>query len=265
MLKVFQETNEFLERCFNKLEKPFPSPTPTMLGKDSALRYEERFHCLQLVILQKLARYISGLNASLVLLQEGYAQEIGVIFRTIDEFGEDMMFLSLPLITDMEATQTHEEYLVQHFQEEFDIPDNPMLSTQKRATIPRKKIQAVIAKNGQGGLNPSDTSTLFHTLGKTYSGYVHGANTHICEMIGNNPPTYFLSGMAGTLRQTEFIRDYWNYSYRGLINTVLAAKALGEAQVVDDVYAFIDYFEKCTSQSGTGDAEKLMKEIKAKD
>ena len=259
-MSIYQETNEFLVKCFHELEAPVPPPVPTQLGSHVALRYN--IHQLEIAIIQKLARYVSGLNASLLLLEAGYTQELGALFRTLDEFHEDIAFLALPIVGDIEFTDTHSKYLENFFQEEFDNPDNAILSTQKRETIPRKKIRAVIANSGQNGLNPHDSRELSRTISQVYSGYVHGASCHICEMIGGEPLRYHLSGMPGTYRQSEFIYNYWDYAYRGLITTVLAAKALGDGEIVDKAYKFIEHFENVTGDTGSGDAEKLMKRIK---
>jgi hypothetical protein len=83
-------------------------------------------------------------------------------------------------------------------------------------------------------------------------------------MVGGEPLRYFLAGMSGTYRQSEFIYNYWDYAYRGLITTVLAAKAFGDGDIVEKCTNYIDHFEKVTGDTGSGDAEKLMKKVKRK-
>jgi hypothetical protein len=259
---IYQKTNLFLSECFHELEAPAVTPEPTNLGVHIVLRY--KVHCLEIAIIQKLARYISGLNASWLLLESGYTQELGAIFRTLDEFHEDILFLALPLVSEVELTETHKKYLDEFFQEELDNPDNPLQSTQKRGPIPRKKIRSIIANSDLGGLNPHDSQELSRTLSQAYSGYVHGASGHICEMVGGKPLKYFLSGMAGTPRQNEFLFNYWDYAYRGLLATVFSAKALGDGDVAKKCTQYIEYFEKTTGDSGRGDPEKLVKKMKRK-
>ncbi|WP_444931516.1 hypothetical protein ACJJIF_06990 [Microbulbifer sp. SSSA002] len=264
VMRIYHETNEFLEQCFHALEKPLPAPVLKKLGESPVLRYLEAHQGLELAIVQKLARYISGLNAALLLLDSGYTQELGVIFRTLDEFQEDIVFLALPIVGGIERGEAHKKYLADFFQEEFDNPNNPILSTQKREAVSRKKIRAVIANSGKNNLNPHDSRELSRTISQTYGGYVHGASCHICEMIGGDPLHYYLSGMAGTPRQVEFAYNYWDYAYRGLISVVLAAKALGDAEVVEKGCKYIEHFEIVTGDTGSGDAEKLMKKVKRK-
>lgn len=258
-MHIYQQTNNFLEKCFHELESGLPKAKLIDLGDSKALRYSDE--TLEIAIIQKLARYVSGLNASLLLLDHSYTQEIGALFRTLDEFQEDISFLALPLTTDHEVTKTHERYLQHFFQEEFDNPNNAILSTQKREMIPRQKIRSVLANSGVLGMNPSDSIELSRTISQVYSGYVHGASCHICEMIGDEPLRYHLKGSD---RQYEFSYNYWDYAFRGLVSMVVSAKALGNVSVAQECREYLEYFEKVTNDTGKGDPEKMMKKVKKK-
>lgn len=143
-MDTYQQVNHFLENCFRKIELDAPQPQVVNLGSKKALRYPSK--TLEIAILQKLTRYISGLNSSLILLNYGYTQEVGVLFRTLDEFFEDILFLCIPL-NNGERSNLHEEYLKDFYQEEFDDPDNVFLSPQIRKTISRKNIHAALAEH----------------------------------------------------------------------------------------------------------------------
>jgi len=90
----------------------------------------------------------------------------------------------------------------------------------------------------------------------------------ISPNFGNRLPPktrrYFLSGIAGTPRQSEFTYNYWDYAYRGLISLILTAKVLGNAEIMEKGYKYLEYFETVTGDTGSGDAEKLMKKMKQK-
>ena len=89
------------------------------------------------------------------------------------------MFLSFAIIYD-DVSELHERYLAAFYEEEFDA-DTAMSSTQKRPMIPRKKILSYLRgkipddKLG-GGLEAA------RTLGKMYSGYLHGASDPIMDI-----------------------------------------------------------------------------------
>jgi len=261
IMDTYQQVNHFLETCFRVMEKDAPTPTEIVLDNRKAVRYSSQN--LEIAILQKLARYISGLNSSLILLSYGYTQEVGVLFRTLDEFQEDIFFLGIPL-NGGERSPTHERYLKNFYQEEYDNADSPFLSSQLRELIPRRVIQAALANEGKGSLNPSDSKENMRTLSKAYSGFVHGTSVHILDMINPANLKYMLHGMPRTQRQNEFICNYWNYSYRGIVLMMYVSHTFGYPDIYNECVKFREFFEKTTGDSGQGDAEKLVRKMKSK-
>ena len=82
---------ETLEIAFQAVESLIEKPVFVDNGHNSRFKYLSE--SLDAAILQKAARLVSGLNAALVLLENGFIQELGVIFRTLDEFFQDIIFL----------------------------------------------------------------------------------------------------------------------------------------------------------------------------
>ena len=240
MIKLYKQAIVVMEKAFVILESTIERPKFVQRGSYQVFRYET--NSIKAAVIQKSARLISGLNASLILLEHGFIQELGVIFRTIDEFKEDIFFLC-EAIRNNEITDLHKEFLEYFYMEEFDKPDNPLLSEQKRPSIPRKKILAAISGIKENDLNPSDSQEIFRTINKAYSGYVHGASNHILEMYGGQPPKFYLSGMSGTPRINESVKDCWNYIYRGLISIMMVALSFGQNELIKELYEFRDYFE----------------------
>ena len=256
---IYQEVSDYLEQCFHYMEQHVPPTDIIEIGGKKRLRYIEQ--SIETAIIQKVARYLSTLNAARLLLDYGYTQEVGVMFRTLDEFGEDIMFLCLPKIGG-ELTEIHKKYLEYFYQEEFDNPENAFLSTQNRPTIPRKRIHAAISNHGKQSLNPSDNQKNYRTLSQAYSGYVHGSSEHLIEMVGGKPLRYFLRGMAGTPRQQEFKDNYWDYAYRGILTIMISAQALGLGNLYEECLSFRKSFEEKTGKTGSGDPVKQMQKMK---
>ena len=141
MIKLLAETASTIEIAFQQIESVISPPSFVKHGEYHAFRYEKE--TIEAAIVQKCARLTSSLNASLVLLQSGYVQELGALFRMLDEYNEDILFLC-QAFREGGITDLHEKYLTSFYQEEFDNPDNTFLSTQNRPTIPRKKIRAAL-------------------------------------------------------------------------------------------------------------------------
>lgn len=85
-----------MESIFKTLEMRVPAPKLISFGDGHVFRYLER--SIHQAIIQKLARIISGLHAARILLSFGFVQELGALQRMLDEFQEDVTFLSYGII-----------------------------------------------------------------------------------------------------------------------------------------------------------------------
>lgn len=237
---LYLEVLQKMDAWMHAFEKLVPAPKRVSLGGQLAIRYVEK--TIYQALVQKLARLVSGLGAARILSLQGYVQELGALQRMLDEFREDITFLSLAVIYN-DQSDLPIRYLEYFYQEEFDKPDDPVGSTQDRPMIPRKKIQAYIAQSEAAASDPSRSIQLSKTISKAYSGYVHGASPHIMEMYGGNPPRFHVQGMLGTPREEGHKRDIWNVFYRGINAFGFAAKAFGKEDLLKDILALRERFE----------------------
>jgi hypothetical protein len=197
MDEPYEQLLRVMELALEKLVSQIPQPQPVPFGPAKfVFRYKER--TIQQAIVQKLARAITGLRAALLLLRNGLLQEQAVIHRVLDEFCDDVLFLSYGVLQG--ETETHKTFLAAFYQGEFDNPQSAVSSTQKRATVPRKKIQAYLARAEGISGSPSDNQEVARTLSKAFSGFVHGASPQIMDMYIGNPPHFHVHGMLGTFR-----------------------------------------------------------------
>ncbi|MEX1216610.1 hypothetical protein [Saccharospirillum sp.] len=257
---IFSETTKFLETCFVELERLAPRPTFVYRAGGKSLRYLGKE--IEAALIQKFARMISSLNGALLLIENGYTQETNVLFRTLDEIFEDILFLAQPCVGG-ELSKLHQGYLDIHFAEEFENEDSAFLSSQNRPTIPRRKIHAALANANKNSLNPSDAKQNNRTISQAYSGYVHGSSVHLIEMIYGLPPRYYLHGQIGTKWHEVTTKDFINYGYRGILACLISAKALGSQQVVDRTIEFRSYYENQTGDTGQGDPNELLRKMKS--
>jgi hypothetical protein len=261
MIKLFKEIAEVLEETFHQLESGVPPPSFVSYGKGKAFKYKDK--SIEAAIIQKSARLVSGLNASLILLEAGYVQELGALFRMLDEFNDDIMFLCQGLRTG-EITKLHKDYIDIFYQDEFDDPSSPLLSQQKRAMIPRKKIHAAITRMPEHELNESDSNQIYRTLSQAYSGYIHAASTHVMEMYVGIPGRFYVSGMLGSQRIDEFTNNAWDYFYRGLHSIMIVALTFKEHDIANRLFKFRGYVEKQSNRTDWEQPEELVKRMKPK-
>jgi hypothetical protein len=245
MDNLFQKTLTALKAAFDVLEKHVERPIKVPYKDSFRFRYEQK--SIQQALIQKLARTVSGLHAARILLLNGFVQEQGALQRMLDEFQEDICFLSYGLIEGT-ITELHQRYLSDFYQEEFEDLGNPEFQPHSRGMIPRKKIRAYIAKMEGMPLDPNRGIQLTKSLSKAYSGYVHGASPHIMEMYGGVLPMFHINGMLGTSRFDEHKDDLWNYFYRGILSFILVSLSFDNQELTRELFRYRDWFEK---QSGT--------------
>lgn len=229
-----------ITKAFRRLEGSINRPQQVPIRDSFVFRYANKG--ILEAIIQKLARNISGLNAVSVLLRAGYVQEVGVLFRTLDEIQEDILFLATAE-TNGARTDRHEKYLEAFYSDPVFSRPEGSLDIAKPDLVPRKKIRAHTMNVLGKGVNVSQALAAGESVGTAYSGYVHGNSESIMDMYGGDPPCFHVEGMLGTPRIASCARDAGNHVYRGLMATITGAKAFGDAQLVDALYAFLAKYE----------------------
>jgi hypothetical protein len=225
---LFRDALAVLESGFATLVRRVPQPELVQLG--SGLQFRSREQTAAQAVIQKLSRIITGLRAQRVLLDAGLYQEVGAMARILDELGEDVVLLSESVRTGT-VTALQMELLNQFYEEEFDDPNNPLRSTQRRPMVRREKIRAAIASLPHQAVNRSDAAELHRTMFHTMSGYVHPTFVRILDSWGGEPPHFHLGGMRGTPREGQWEAQGLQYLYRGLIWLMYAAMGFDERRL----------------------------------
>jgi hypothetical protein len=247
MHPIAQRTLEVLESAFRRLERQLPPPRYIEIDGQPALRYAEQL--IEQALIQKLARYISSLEAAQLLLDRGFLQEQGVLHRTLDELHEDILFLTVAITND-QVTELHRRYLAAFWAEEFGGAD-PVESRNDREMVPRNKMRAYVARVLQATSNPSRDLAVSKTIAKVYSGFVHAASPHLMEMCDGDPPRFNLRGMRSAARFADHEFDIWNYYYRGILSATFVGKALGDQPLVTGLFEHsLQFQEGCGRDFG---------------
>ena len=243
MRELRREAITAIVSAFKRLEQEVPPPQIVQIDGQDALRYVEK--APHQAMIQKLARYVSGLQAMEWLNFRGWVQEQAVIQRTLDDLGEDVAYIVLGLQVGM--NKTHRQFLDRFWQEEFEEGVSPIDSTATRYNVSRTAIRNWLIKQ-HGVANDGPEAKSRKLIQQVYSGYVHGASPHIMEMCGGDPPRFCVSGLKGTSRQADHEDDLWNYSFRGLLTITQAAVSFGDEELVKTLNEFRDDYER---RSGT--------------
>ena len=244
MPRLQAEAVEAMTRAFRRLESTITPPQKVDFRNSFVYRFANKG--IHEALLQKLARNLSGLNAIAVLLDAGFVQEVGVLFRTLDEIQEDIIFLA-SAETNGARTERHTQYLEAFYSEAIFSRPEGSLEIPKPNLVPRRKIWAHTMNALGQGINASQALAAGESISTAYSGYVHAASANIMEMYGGDPPRFHVVGMRGTSRVAACAKDAENYVYRGLMSTIIVAKAFGDASLVKALYGFLAEYESANN------------------
>lgn len=221
---LVERAMHYMEQVLAALVREVPPPKIVRISNGHVFRFAEK--TLQQAIVQKLARIISAIRASEVLLNAGFIQEVGALQRQIDEACEDVNFLALGSREDT-LPERHRKFLDAFYGEEI-VGGKPTGKPDLiKAEVPRQKIRAYIAENSGDGIDRSLLNESGKILHKAYSGYVHGSSPTIMEMYVGNPARFKVRGMCGTSTQNSFRSSMFNYYFRSFMTFYMSLIAFG--------------------------------------
>jgi hypothetical protein len=221
---------EWFETAISKLYQTLPQPRAVGHEGNTVYRFENP--SILHAIFLKSVRYVSGLNAGQTLFDLGFFQELGTLQRTLDEFQEDVLFLSLAVHSD-DITKMHNSYLDAFWQEERDFPEFRR-DQRNRYSVPRKKVHAYISRMSNGGRQDAEGEALGKYLSSENFGFVHGAASHILDLYDPKLDRFDVQGVSDPDLRLDHERDWQNYHFRGLIVIAFAAKSLGAQELLAD-------------------------------
>jgi hypothetical protein len=225
-LAKFVHVNTMLSAAFRELERELPGPVLVSTPHGLAPRYQSPL--LEHALLMKLARLISVLWSMRLLVETGQVHEQGILQRVADEAGEDIIFLALGKQNGQLAI--HRRYLTHFWREEFETGADPQ-TYKIRHMVKRSEIQDYISKNSPPPATiPSGVSRMVYGV---FSGFVHGASTHIFDLVDLRTGLYRLNGLTEISDRLGYLRNALNYPLRGLMAGVVVARSLGHAAAAD--------------------------------
>jgi hypothetical protein len=221
-----------LTECINTLETALHElcvgmPKPEFNPEEGNERFRFAKIDPYIFVILKGVRVISGLNASISLLEKGFVQEIGVITRTIIEFLNDITFIQGGL-NGGKFSEHQQEMLDIFFKDDVRTAQELMASDSKRPGIIRRKIYAALSKFFNPH-NPYRAQKIVKIGEDVFSGYVHGCYPHIMELY-SEPGGFQLEGTSE--RIPEGVKYLAAFCIHPALNTfIVTAKLMGNKAI----------------------------------
>ena len=175
------------------------------------------------LILVKLARIVSGLNAIAVLLENYYTVEANVVLRTVDDFVDEVTFL-LEGLQAGKLNVPQQQFVKDFFAEQVKSPDELLSAARSPDRAKKRHVQAAQGRY-LGPSNPDRFQRMARAIDDTLNGYVHGAYPHSMELwVGNQSGGRFtLAGTKGAPYAEAYWRQHALYVSRALSVTGMVA------------------------------------------
>ena len=132
-----------IEGVHRLMENRFPLPEFIEVRGNSAWRYRETSELLMCFL--KFGKIISTLNASVVLMEAGFSQDVGILARVGFKLVSDIVFFFGRRSAD--GLSAHQKMMMNDFfKEEFERYDVPLGLPQLRKSVPQGKVAAGVGK-----------------------------------------------------------------------------------------------------------------------
>jgi len=189
---------------------------PIYISETDRQRFEYAGQDPRVLQVLKSVRVVSGLNAGVVLLRNGYTTELGVLFRTIDDAIDEIVFVEDGI--ENEETSDHRRFIEQFYTFETRTGEEMVANTTQPAQVSRRSIQAA-----QGRIlnpdNPHRMRQLSRAVDNVYSGFVHNSYQSAMELYEGGDERFCVRGMWGTPRIPVYRKELATYTHRAL-NTI---------------------------------------------
>ncbi len=239
LAKVLQNI-DLLERAANALASKLGPPlfVPEAGKGHHALTRKDSFA----VQVLKAVRVVSGLHACAGLLGGGFFQEAMVIFRTIDDFLGEILFLEEAHGLGKKV-RAHQDFVDQFFSVQPKTTEEMLSERARPRYVSKQKIRASETRV-LGGVAPgTDISAMTSAIDDVLSGFVHGNYPHIMEMYDPGCGRFRMTGLLGTPRMPSAIEELRVHTHGALSIFVMLLRDAGFAELADEVNAVASTYE----------------------
>ena len=215
------------------LAKPITPPKPVPIGKDG-LKLEFWDNNPETLMIGKLVRVVSGINAAMALAELGYVSECGAMLRIVSDFCEEIATIGAAVEARHKGTPFHEHiegFIAHYFTPLATSPDELERETEVRY-ISRKQMMKVRINQVQSlGLNSNDMRKLRNYLNKVFDGFVHGYFESTMELWDPTARRFQVKGMPEAAKKEEYV-DAVILKLHGVVSAIECVAAMTACEEV---------------------------------
>ena len=204
----FENLLSEMNRWMTPLAKPFTPPREVPVGEDGML-LEFCDKRPETVMVGKLVRAVSGINAAMHLAEIGYVTECGALLRVVSDLSEEIFTIGMALQARYDGKPMNKD--VQTFVEQYffplaSTPDDFAKQSKVRYVSREKLLLAKVALSPAiPGMGSDMILKLARYLNKVYDGFVHGCYESTMQLWSTEEKAFELLGRSDADVKAEFV------------------------------------------------------------
>ena len=204
---------------------------PRLAGERGREWWQFEKRSTDVVVVCKAVRVSSGLNAASALLDAGFVAEVGVLLRTVDDYVDEITFLT-ESVESGEESSAHKRFVEAFFAQRIMSRDELLEQENTEGYLPKKKIRASQARQ-LGADNPDYVRKVTSVIDNTLDAFVHGHYPTAMELYHGGVHRFSLRGMPSTRNSSAMREQFAHYVYRALAVLGVYAALRGMAEVAE--------------------------------
>jgi hypothetical protein len=229
-----------LQRFVHYFGAQFGPPNLFKSQDERGFRFENpdyRHFCLL-----RSCRIVSALNASVELARCGYAQEIGVLLRTVIEYSRQIEYILIHRDDQGNLTGKASAFVTSFFADNRrgSQQENPKLVKLRQKDV-HDAIGATLDEYSSA-LDGRPASDLMSHVYLVFSNYVHGRYPETMDLFGGRPGRFHLKGMRGTPKDAENIETLDTLITSASNCFIQIAQALRLREVINADQVMIEWY-----------------------
>lgn len=221
-IEIIKAAIRELESALSRLVVKIGPPIYIAEAKKPRFRYTHP-DPIKLMVL-KAVRVVSGLNAASMLLEAGYIVEMGVLFRTIDDYVDEITFVG-EVVEKGTATADQSRFIEAFFEDDTRTTTELLQDQPRRKRVERKKIHASEERTLGKFVpkSPGLVRRMSRAIDDVYSGMVHGSLSSIMELYDGDREQFRIRGMLGHRLMRVYRIELAHYTHRALNTLAMIA------------------------------------------
>jgi hypothetical protein len=222
-----------LDGWVKELAAPLLPPRVIQEGGDDA-RLEFKYHEPHSVMIGKLVRAVSGVNAALLLADAGFVAECGTLLRVVSDFCTEILAVAEALHRGGALPNKISDFVDQYFNRK---PKSVIefCSSELPRYVSRKEIMKGVTRLCEGSsINIDEQRHVHQYLNMFYDAYVHGSYETTMDLYEPLEGNFAMKGYPNSIKRKDYVDSVFLKMHEVVAAIEVTAALTGDKKVFEE-------------------------------